>query len=530
MQLFITYENEVYRGLRAFPEYRYIMRDDKAFTKTHTFALPIEPSPNLKYVSSVPLGHVTHIRLSCVMNIDNKAKTIHSKDYTFRIIRNSENTPVFGLNFTRSPSVANVSSDSATIWWETNLLATARFSYSQEGDDEPVIQETADSHRRMSISLSGLKPDTTYEYNVECVESGTGNSLISLPLRFKTAPRKNDFTFVVMSGSNASPLLPNPDSQINGVNVPELNQLALLAWFHDAEFVLFPGNLTRGYTSDINDRHIEYQTWCDTIAPFASKIAFYPSMGERETYPLFSEKGNDEETSQSVHPYPEDIWASTFILPDNGPPADENNPPYSENVYSFNYADCHFVCLNSNYNSHGRTSPEGPEGRIIDARQRMWHEDDLKANCDKSFIFVYFALPAYPTSVYYTKALDKFPKERDALWDILDRYNVDAVFCGSERIYSRFLVDKKVDARWSNSIWQITTGRAGASWSPILQNSPWFDNLITARHDRHLVAVKIQGNKALLEAYDINGHLMDECLMKKKKRKVKDLRASIGGE
>jgi 3',5'-cyclic-AMP phosphodiesterase len=120
----------------------------------------------------------------------------------------------------------------------------------------------------------------------------------------------------------------------------------------------------------------------------------------------------------------DNVWRSSFDFPTNGPPG------FSEQAYSFDYKNSHFVVLDS----------DRPKEHLVNGEERNWLEKDLSAN-KKENTFVFFHEPAYPVSSKIGESLDTDPSERNALWKILEKYNVTAVFNGHEHIVSRRKID-----------------------------------------------------------------------------------------
>jgi len=114
------------------------------------------------------------------------------------------------------------------------------------------------------------------------------------------------------------------------------------------------------------------------------------------------------------------LWQRFFNLPSNGPAG------FKELTYSFDFENVHIVVLNS----------EKPDENIINKTQRNWLESDLSKN-SKEHTFVFFHEPAYPVSSKQGESLDAEKNDRDALWQILERHKVEAVFNGHEHIASR---------------------------------------------------------------------------------------------
>jgi UDP-2,3-diacylglucosamine pyrophosphatase LpxH len=120
--------------------------------------------------------------------------------------------------------------------------------------------------------------------------------------------------------------------------------------------------------------------------------------------------GNHDRTGGSAA---DAMWQKEFNLPTNGPAG------FSELTYSFDSGNSHFVVLDS----------EKPEEHLINDVQRNWLDQDLAKN-KKENTFVFFHEPAFQMSQDSKDALDAKPGERDALWNILKKYKVTAVFNG----------------------------------------------------------------------------------------------------
>jgi len=111
---------------------------------------------------------------------------------------------------------------------------------------------------------------------------------------------------------------------------------------------------------------------------------------------------------------------ASFNFPKNGPAG------FQGFTYSFDLKNSHFVVLDS----------DKPRENMINDTQRSWLEKDLAKN-KKENTFVFFHEPAYPVSSKIGESLSVNNKDRNALWDILVRHRVTAVFSGHEHIHSR---------------------------------------------------------------------------------------------
>lgn len=170
----------------------------------------------------------------------------------------------------------------------------------------------------------------------------------------------------------------------------------------DPDFVVSIGDQASSCNSKDECRS-KLLAWKATLGKYSSKV--YPMQGNHDR--------TGEEKADSA-------WQEVFNLPTNGPAG------FSELAYSFDFKNSHFVVLDSNK----------PEENIINGTQRAWLEQDLGKN-KQTNTFVFFHDPAYPVSSKIGESLDVKPKERDALWEIITRHKVTAVFVGHEHIHSR---------------------------------------------------------------------------------------------
>lgn len=188
---------------------------------------------------------------------------------------------------------------------------------------------------------------------------------------------------------------------------------------------------------------------------------------------------------------------------------------YQKTVYSFDYINTRFIILNSNRWGKGG-------GYAINPEQLTWLESTLESS-NRKYNFVMFHLPAFPTGHHYTESLDSSKRERDALWSIIDRYNVTAVFVGHEHNYCRRLIDKSYntkDLTIKSSIYHITTGGAGSSLNGHIRD---IKNVVVGPLALyHYVVLDISDEEVTLHAYDIENTIIDSCSLTSFDNKIKD--------
>ncbi|MDO8682437.1 MAG: metallophosphoesterase [Armatimonadota bacterium] len=100
--------------------------------------------------------------------------------------------------------------------------------------------------------------------------------------------------------------------------------------------------------------------------------------------------------------------------------------------YSFTYGASYFAVLDSE--APGQTSK-------IAGEQLEWLKQDLRANRDKAHRFIFVHQPLFPVGSHRGDSLDRYPKDRRKLIEMLKENRVDAVFAGHEHLYNKSVVE-----------------------------------------------------------------------------------------
>jgi hypothetical protein len=198
-----------------------------------------------------------------------------------------------------------------------------------------------------------------------------------------------------------------------------------------------------------------------------------------KTYALM---GNHDRTGRDKA---DALWQRFFNLPNNGPAG------FQELTYSFDVENVHIVVLNS----------EKPDEHVVNKTQRDWLESDLVKNT-REHTFIFFHEPAYPVSSKQEESLDVEKNDRDALWQILERHKVEAVFNGHEHINSR---------RKIGSIYQFGFG-----------NTDSFDHDLPkagvaeySYRGQNFGVVTVSSTTVKVEVYSVDGKLLNSFELKK---------------
>ncbi|NHN34023.1 metallophosphoesterase [Paenibacillus sp. S3N08] len=301
--------------------------------------------------------------------------------------------------------------------------------------------------------------------------SGTAASGIVDPIPNKEAASSVDalnkpFRFLVMGDSRGSS---------NGINQVTLRALLTKVKGLNPlpEFLLFTGDQVVG-GSDVGK---QLGAWKNLVDDYFPMTSVYPALGN--------------------HEHDEVIFSDVFTqLPK------EQLTGYRKTVYAFDYGNSRFITLNSD-----RKNEKG--NYVIDKQQRDWLEDQLKTS-GKQHVFVQFHVPAYPVGAHLGSSLDADSASRDALWALLDKYNVTAVLVGHEHNYNRRKVDSSFDDsgyHFQNTIYQLTIGGAGA---PLYNGSKETKQVVVGpKASYHFMIVDVDGGKATFKAYDLQQNEID---------------------
>jgi predicted phosphodiesterase len=202
----------------------------------------------------------------------------------------------------------------------------------------------------------------------------------------------------------------------------------------------------------------KFNDWKSVMAPILSK-----------TYEVV---GNHDRTGGNKA---DAVWQKEFNLPQNGPDG------YKDMVYSFDIGNTHFTVLDS----------EKPRTTIINSDQRDWLEKDLSST-NKAHKLVFYHEPAFQVSQNSEDGLDAHPSERDALWNIIKKYRVDAVFNGHAHIYAR----KKIDG-----VEQIVVGDTDSTNDDLVQ--PGLSDF--GYKGKSYAIVTVTGQKINLKLFTVDG-------------------------
>ena len=335
--------------------------------------------------------------------------------------------------FVKTPYLQNPSRTEMTIRWTTGSRRECQVKYGIERLSNELkvgIYRTEDSDPPEYLyraRLTGLKPGTMYRYVV--ISAGYRSAGT-----FRTFPDKpTPFSFIAYGDSR---------TQV------EIHQ-AVVSRFpkHEPAFILHTGDLVGS----------------GAFAEWQGQF-FEPTANIIREIPLWPARGNHEGDAVALR--------RLFTFPDD------------KLYYSFDYANAHFVCLDS----------EMPRADEMIA----WCEKDLAAS-KATWKFVFYHVPTYDVGRHRSQW------GRNDLLPIFRKHRVDFVLTGHSHSYQRFHPMFTKDENETHPITHIVTAGGGAPMYRV-EDDP---HLAVGRAEYHYTVFRIDGDKLSCRVLTPDGEEID---------------------
>ncbi|MBS0659242.1 MAG: metallophosphoesterase family protein [Verrucomicrobia bacterium] len=289
-----------------------------------------------------------------------------------------------------------------TVRWRTTLPASSRLRYGLSPGVFTGLVELAGTRTEHALALTGLLPNTLYYYSVETID---GVVLENGPAcRFHTAPPVGTIQPVRIWALGDS-----------GRAGPAQNAVrdAFLALQGGARLDLW---LMMGDNAYDSGTDAEYQLGLfDPYREILKQSVLWPTLGNHDT----------GQSGDFFSPYP---YFDIFTLPaaaEAGGVA-SGTPHY----YSFDYANVHFICLDS------MTADRSPNGA-----QANWLRADL-AQTTADWIVAFWHHPPYSKGSHDSDFEGQLIEMRAVFNPILEAGGVDLILTGHSHAYERsYLLD-----------------------------------------------------------------------------------------
>jgi hypothetical protein len=312
----------------------------------------------------------------------------------------------WALELIRQPYLQIGTSDSVTVAWRTDFAANGWVRYGTNLDSLIQKSDTNDPTKNHAVTITGLLPGERYYYTVHSAAGVLTNA--DENTFFETAPEVGTEAPVRMwvvgdSGTGGGAQINVRDAMMEfvGDQKPDL-------FLHMGDMAYSDGK-DQEFTDNF------YGIYSDILR----NTVCWPTMGNHE--------GVSSNADNESGPYYEG-----YVLPTQGEAG--GLPSGTEAYYAFDYANIHFIVLESHQSS-----------REVDSPMLTWLEADITAT-DQDWIIAYWHHGPYTKGSHDSDSESRHIDMRENALPILEAGGVDLVLAGHSHIYERtFLVDGAYD-------------------------------------------------------------------------------------
>jgi len=302
------------------------------------------------------------------------------------------------LELLRGPYLQRVGPTEATLVFRTDDACDGAVSWGVDAATDETLDLTTQQTEHVAL-LTGLTPETTYTYEITCDGLRVAAGLDPANMWFRTAPpagsRAPFRAWIVGDSGNGS------------FDQRNARDAAVAHWGADRpDLYLHMGDMAYGDGTDL-----EFTLWFFGI--YQDQLSWLPS---------FPTIGNHE-GGTSVSATEEGPYYEGYHLPSDGRLG--GVPSGTEAFYSFDWANVHFVVLDSHQSS-----------RATDGPMLTWLAEDLEAT-DQDWIVAYFHHPPYTKGSHDSDTEGGHIEMRENALPILEAGGVDLVLGGHSHIYER---------------------------------------------------------------------------------------------
>ena len=298
---------------------------------------------------------------------------------------------------TRGPYLQTATPTSVVVKWRTDVPTDSQVSYGTLlGHLTKQVADTtvATEHE---IRLTGLSPDTTYYYAIgSTVQILAGDDAEHF---FDTAPTPGTGipvrVWVIGDSGTANDNARAVRDAYRGFNGNAYTDVWLM--------------LGDNAYSDGTDSQYQKAVF-DMYPSILRQTPLWPTLGNHD--------GNSADSDTQTGPY-----YDIFTLPRLGEAGGVASG--TEAYYAFDYANIHFICLDSH------DSDRSPGGAML-----TWLENDLAATTQK-WIIAYWHHPPYSKGSHDSDSSGTLTQMRENVLPILESYGVDLVLSGHSHSYER---------------------------------------------------------------------------------------------
>jgi 3',5'-cyclic AMP phosphodiesterase CpdA len=305
---------------------------------------------------------------------------------------------------TRGAYLQLLSDSSITLRWRTDVACNSAVFYGSEHSNLTMAQTDTACSTEHIVSLQNLLPNTKYYYAIgsltDTLQGDSSYYFVTAPPIGTEKPTRIWATGDCGTGQTVQLMVQAAYQNFTGGK-------------HNDLWLLLGDN---AYASGLDS---EYQS--NFFAPYMQgrmmrKTPLFPTPGNHDYY-------NNPDLNSLDRAY-----FQNFSLPTQAEIG--GVPSNTEAYYSFDYANIHFISLDS----YGTV--ENLKMYDTTSTQITWLKQDLAANTQK-WTIIYWHHPPYTMGSHNSDTEGDLVAIREKVIRILDRYRVDLVLCGHSHCYER---------------------------------------------------------------------------------------------
>jgi hypothetical protein len=310
-----------------------------------------------------------------------------------------------GATLTRGPYLQSGTPTSVVVRWRSNVATNTTVKYGLSAGSLTSTASNASSVTEHEIKLTGLSANTKYFYSIgsstQTLQGDANNFFVTAPT---VGTEKKTYVWVTGDCGNNS---------TNQANVR--NRYATYMGSNYTDVWLLLGDNAYDAGTDTEYQSKFFDVYKDDML---KKTVLWPATGNHDYA--------NNATRQNDHNIP---YYSHFTLPSNAEAGGVASN--TEAFYSYNYANIHFISLDS----YGK---ESSTYRLYDTLgpQVVWLKQDLAASTQQ-WTIVYWHHPPYTMGSHNSDTESELINVRQNFIRILERYKVDLILCGHSHVYER---------------------------------------------------------------------------------------------
>jgi hypothetical protein len=303
----------------------------------------------------------------------------------------------------RGPYLQTATPTSMVVRWRTDVAETSVVNYGLARDALTLAAKAQGVGTEHIVQLEGLQPGTRYFYVV-----GTGPQ--KTPTGEDAPPRGQISSFTTPPPAGpAKPtriwVLGDPGTK-NDIQRAVRDVYYTFTGSRGTDLMLLLGDNAYPDGTDADYQKAIFEMYPDTL----------------RTVPVWSTLGNhDGKSANSVTQ--SGVYYDVFTLPTRGQAG--GVPSGTEAYYSFDYANIHFICLDSH------DTPRTPDGAMM-----QWLQADLAAT-ERDWIIAFFHHPPYTKGTHDSDREGALREMRQVFLPALEAGGVDLVLTGHSHVYER---------------------------------------------------------------------------------------------